>query len=136
MGCWGNGHGRDAALRWEEMLSEHGGETEAKKCSVPDSSHWKDDVLTMAWPWSQTGCSEKRAFSGVIFFLEGFYFSHKLAPCAAGVAQRGPHGNHSRRWLLSAAVLRPKTLQIYSLTCSETLRPLLSSSHELSSRDC
>lgn len=118
---------------WEEMLPEHGGETEAEKCSVPDSWDWRADVLTVTGRCSQTGCSEKQAFSGV-FVFRGFLLQPQTGTfCSWG----GSAGTAAKPEQAMAALGHGAGTQnpthIYGLTCPETLGPLLSSSHELSS---
>lgn len=81
--------------------------------------------------YSQRGCSQKQAFSGIFFFFRVFLnCSHKLAPSAAGAAQWEPQRKQSHG---TGTETPPR---IYSLTCSATLGPLLVSSRELSSRGC
>lgn len=76
-----------------------------------------------------------RCLGFVFFFLEGFYFSHKLPPSAAGAAQREPRRNQSWRWPLPAPVLGPKTLPRFTVWLDRKLRdlcssPRVSSAHE------
>ena len=80
---------------------------------------------------------ETSFFRWVVFFLRAFLFQPQTGTfCSWG----GSAGTAAKAEQAVAALGRgagtQNPTQIYSLTYSETLGPLLSSSHELSSRGC